>query len=275
MEVKMTIIQHIKKIKMSRCNSSLSTSSYDALFEYKFLLLIVSLLAFFSISCKTPELSLSDQKTKAEKAIETARSVNAEQYAPDEFDNAVASYETGNEKAAQNDNAKANNDYASAIKYADEAYKKSLPSFVKNMIDETEEMIVEAKKTLKNVSLLEKTVELNEEAKVLYEDKNYIAARDKTLESRNSIELAYRYAEEEQRRIEEISDQRSLRENERYYRVKLNTEDRDCLWKIAERELGNPFAWKNIYNRNDDIINDPNLIYPDQQLILPDPNILY
>lgn len=266
---------------MSGRNSSLSTGSYDALFGYKFLLLLVSLMAFFSISCKTPELSLSDQKTKAEKAIETASSVNASQYAPDEFDNAVASYETGNESAEQDDNTKANNDYASAIKHADEAYKNSLPFFVKDMIDETEEMVVEARKTLKNVSLLEKTVELNEEAKNLYEDKNYIAARDKTLESRNSIELAYRYAEEierkkrEQRRAGEISEQRSLRENERYYRVKLNTEDRDCLWKIADRELGNPFAWKNIYNRNDDIINDPNLIYPDQQLIIPDPNALY
>lgn len=271
----MIIIQHIKKIKMSGRNSSLSTGSYDTLFGYKFLLLLVSLIAFFSISCKTSELSLSDQKTKAEKAIETASSVNASQYAPDEFDNAVANYETGNENAEQDDNTKANNNYASAIKYADEAYKNSLPIFVKDMIDETEEMVVEARKTLKDVSLLEKTVELNEEAKNLYEDKNYIAARDKTLESRNSIELAYRYAEEEQRRAGEISDQRSLRENERYYRVKLNTEDRDCLWKIAERELGNPFAWKNIYNRNDDIINDPNLIYPDQQLIIPDPNALY
>ncbi len=43
----------------------------------------------------------------------------------------------------------------------------------------------------------------------------------------------------------------------------------DCLWKIAERELGDGLRWKEIYRANRDRIKDPSLIYPGQELILP------
>ena len=42
----------------------------------------------------------------------------------------------------------------------------------------------------------------------------------------------------------------------------------DCLYRIAERLLGDPLKWRSIYNLNRNIIKNPNLIYPGQQLRL-------
>lgn len=55
------------------------------------------------------------------------------------------------------------------------------------------------------------------------------------------------------------------------YVVRLIPQKRDCLWRIAEYEFiyGNPWEWKRIYNANRDIIEDPDLIYPGQKLIIP------
>ena len=43
----------------------------------------------------------------------------------------------------------------------------------------------------------------------------------------------------------------------------------DCLWNIAKKQLGDGSRWKEIYELNKDKIKNPNLIYPDQSLILP------
>lgn len=43
----------------------------------------------------------------------------------------------------------------------------------------------------------------------------------------------------------------------------------DCLWKIAEKHLGDGSRWGEIYELNSDIISNPSLIYVGQQLVLP------
>ena len=43
----------------------------------------------------------------------------------------------------------------------------------------------------------------------------------------------------------------------------------DCLWTIAEKHLGDGTRWKEIYELNEDKIENPRLIYPDQELVLP------
>ena len=43
----------------------------------------------------------------------------------------------------------------------------------------------------------------------------------------------------------------------------------DCLWNIAKKFLGDGSRWKEIYNLNTDKIENPNLIYPGQELVLP------
>jgi len=44
----------------------------------------------------------------------------------------------------------------------------------------------------------------------------------------------------------------------------------DCLWNIAKAIYNNPLKWKAIYKANKKKIKDPNLIYPNQKLIIPD-----
>ena len=55
------------------------------------------------------------------------------------------------------------------------------------------------------------------------------------------------------------------------YTVQYKPEDRDCLWKIAgfSSTYGDPFLWPKIWQRNQKIIPNPDLIYPGQVLIIP------
>jgi nucleoid-associated protein YgaU len=43
----------------------------------------------------------------------------------------------------------------------------------------------------------------------------------------------------------------------------------DSLSKIAKREYGNANEWKRIYEANQDVLKDPNKIYPGQKLKIP------
>lgn len=42
----------------------------------------------------------------------------------------------------------------------------------------------------------------------------------------------------------------------------------DTLWDLAQQYLGDPFKWPEIYRRNQSTIQDPNLIYPNQVIII-------
>jgi len=43
----------------------------------------------------------------------------------------------------------------------------------------------------------------------------------------------------------------------------------DSLSKIARREYGNANEWRRIYEANQDIVKDPDKIYPGQKLNIP------
>ncbi|MGL1936653.1 MAG: LysM peptidoglycan-binding domain-containing protein [Fibrobacterales bacterium] len=55
------------------------------------------------------------------------------------------------------------------------------------------------------------------------------------------------------------------------YTVRLIPERRDCLWRIAENDeiYGDAFKWPQIYSANKDQIKDPDLIFPGQELVIP------
>jgi nucleoid-associated protein YgaU len=55
------------------------------------------------------------------------------------------------------------------------------------------------------------------------------------------------------------------------YAVRLIPERRDCLWRIAEYKdiYGDPYKWPNIWRRNRKLIQNPDLIYPGWQLVIP------
>ncbi len=43
----------------------------------------------------------------------------------------------------------------------------------------------------------------------------------------------------------------------------------DSLSKIAKHFYGDPMKWKTIYEANQDVIKDPDLIHPGQKIIIP------
>jgi len=45
--------------------------------------------------------------------------------------------------------------------------------------------------------------------------------------------------------------------------------DDDTLWDLAQRYYQNPFEWRVIYEANRDTIADPNLIYPNEIIVIP------
>jgi nucleoid-associated protein YgaU len=55
------------------------------------------------------------------------------------------------------------------------------------------------------------------------------------------------------------------------YTVRLIPDRRDCLWRIAEYAdiYGDPYLWPNIWRRNRKLIQNPDLIFPGWQLVIP------
>jgi hypothetical protein len=56
-----------------------------------------------------------------------------------------------------------------------------------------------------------------------------------------------------------------------FYTVVWREVDTDCLWRISEYDsiYGNPYLWPKIWRRNKKLIQNPDLIYPGQVLIIP------
>jgi len=55
------------------------------------------------------------------------------------------------------------------------------------------------------------------------------------------------------------------------YVVGTWAENRDCLWNIAGKEeiYSDPFQWPKIWQANADIVRNPDVIYPGQELEIP------
>ncbi len=55
------------------------------------------------------------------------------------------------------------------------------------------------------------------------------------------------------------------------YTVRLIPDRRDCLWRIAEYPdiYGDPYKWPTIWRRNRKLIQNPDLIFPGWQLVIP------
>lgn len=51
---------------------------------------------------------------------------------------------------------------------------------------------------------------------------------------------------------------------------KVSVKKGEWLYDISRREYGNSQGWQKIYNANKDKIENPDLIYPNQEFIIPD-----
>lgn len=58
--------------------------------------------------------------------------------------------------------------------------------------------------------------------------------------------------------------------NTAYYH-KHTVEKGESLSEIANKYYGDPMQYMRIFNANKDVLEDPNMIYPDQELVIPFP----
>ncbi len=96
-------------------------------------------------------------------------------------------------------------------------------------------------------------------------------------EENTHAQLAESPSEESQRETRETQTERNAAPAERetrtggHYFVKKR-KPAESLWRIAGRPdvLGDPFKWRLIYEANRDKIKNPDLIYPGQNLVIPE-----
>lgn len=117
-------------------------------------------------------------------------------------------------------------------------------------IERAEKLIDEARNLGADISEPEQILS---KAETEFESKNY----------RRAVELADTSAEIAQEII-------YLLKGEKYI-VGTWEADRACLWNIARKKkiYNDPWKWKKIYKANSNRIKDPNLIFPNQILIIP------
>jgi nucleoid-associated protein YgaU len=97
------------------------------------------------------------------------------------------------------------------------------------------------------------------------------AAQAAIAERKRLDEEARRKAEEEARRKAEEEARRLEEERLQKYPPLYTVQRGDSLWRITgmEKIYGNPVYWPIVYDANGNLIQDPNLIYPGQELQIP------
>jgi nucleoid-associated protein YgaU len=97
------------------------------------------------------------------------------------------------------------------------------------------------------------------------------AAQAAVAERKRLDEEERRRAEEEARRKAEEEARRLAEERLKKYPPIYTVEKGDFLWRIAGMEsiYGNSVYWPVVYDANGDLISDPDLIFPGQELSIP------
>ena len=97
------------------------------------------------------------------------------------------------------------------------------------------------------------------------------AAQAAIAERKRLDEEAARLAEEEARRRAEEEARRLEEERLNKYPPVYTVQQGDSLWSITGMEMiyGNSIYWPIVYDANGNLIQDPNLIYPGQELQIP------
>ncbi len=97
------------------------------------------------------------------------------------------------------------------------------------------------------------------------------AAQAAIAERKRLDEEARLKAEEERRHREEAEARRLEEERLKKYPPVYTVQRGDSLWRITgmEKVYDNPVYWPIVYDANGNLIQDPNLIYPGQELQIP------
>lgn len=121
----------------------------------------------------------------------------------------------------------------------------------------------------------EEALNLFDEGQDLYDDEEYVDARDRFLAVRDVLTddllASLRDIAREAQQVTEEDEPAGLPE---YYVVRRIPERRDSFWRIAEYEFvyDNPWEWPRLYETNRDMLQDPDnphLIQPGMEFRIP------
>ena len=113
------------------------------------------------------------------------------------------------------------------------------------------------------IEMVENYINLAEQA---FDDEEYLEAIDLAREAIRIADILLAMTDEEEEQPTTVQEET---EKWKSYVVKLNIKKRDCLWRIAEYMYDNPWLWPEIYKANKDQIENPDIIYPGQELKIP------
>ncbi len=143
---------------------------------------------------------------------------------------------------------------------------------IMSLTSQIEQFMVKMDNYEKNVAELRTT--LQQQEGIDYEEKlNLIETIGSLVKEReeyqNSINKYYSQVCQFQLEIAELKNKIEILEREKdsnFYEVKSG----DSLWAIARNKYREGIAWIKIFKANEDLIENPNLIFPYQQFILPE-----
>lgn len=143
---------------------------------------------------------------------------------------------------------------------------------IMSLTSQIEQFMVKMDNYEKNVAELRTT--LQQQEGIDYEEKlNLIETISSLVKEReeyqNSINKYYSQVCQFQLEIAELKNKIEILEREKdsnFYEVKSG----DSLWAIARNKYREGIAWIKIFKANEDLIENPNLIFPYQQFILPE-----
>jgi chromosome segregation ATPase len=150
---------------------------------------------------------------------------------------------------------------------------------IKDREEQISELTSQIEQYIQKIEDYEKTVaevsmKLQQQENISYqEQQNLIDTIHSLVKERdfyqNNINQCYAQVSKLQLEIVELKNKIGILEKEeeaQYYEVKRG----DCLWTIAKDRYNDGIAWIKIYKANQDQIENPDLIYPYQQFILPE-----
>jgi chromosome segregation ATPase len=150
---------------------------------------------------------------------------------------------------------------------------------IKDREEQISELTSQIEQYIQKIEDYEKTVaevsmKLQQQENISYqEQQNLIDTIHSLVKERdfyqNSINQCYAQVSKLQLEIAELKNKIGIlekKEEAQYYEVKRG----DCLWTIAKDRYNEGIAWIKIFKANQDQIENPDLIYPYQQFILPE-----
>ena len=133
-------------------------------------------------------------------------------------------------------------------------------------ITSAENLLDSAENNLNNKNIKAALTQIDEAGKKITALKAaLLEAKNNSLASNQSLQTDSKNTESV--KTEPVKDKQT---GSRIYTVKYIPKERDCLWRIAQKEYQDASLWPRIYMANRDKIKDPDLIFPGQRLIIPD-----